>query len=133
MNRKKEKPAVQVQMSLIVIEPEKASLLIEALRHGNRSSHVSWITLATYAELYTGSDMTARTEVIDAMDDLLSLGVPVASKSNRKTGLGYFIVITQNELREAVKASDEYTIERLERIYLHSWYSNVKRQLQMLV
>ena len=86
MNRKKEKPAVQVQMSLIVIEPEKASLLIEALRHGNRSSHVSWITLATYAELDTGSDMTARTEVIDAMDDLLSLGVPVASKSNRKTG-----------------------------------------------
>lgn len=89
MNRNKEKPAVQVQMSLIVIEPEKASLLIEALRHGSRSSPVSWITLATYAELYTGSDMTVRKEVIDAMEDLLSLGVPVASKSNRNNGLGY--------------------------------------------
>lgn len=124
---------MQAQMSLIVIEPDTASLLIEALRHGSRSSPVSWITLATYAEMYTGNDTTTRTKVMDAMDDLLSLGVPVASKSNRKNGLGYFIVGTPNELIEAVRASDEYTAERLESINVISWYSKVKRQLQMLI
>ncbi|MFR2313276.1 MAG: hypothetical protein ACLS66_10275 [Weissella confusa] len=124
---------MQAQMSLIVIEPDTASLLIEALRHGSRSSPVSWITLATYAEMYTGNDTTTRTKVMDAMDDLLSLGVPVASKSNRKNGLGYFIIGTPNELIEAVRASDEYTAERLESINVISWYSKVKRQLQMLI
>ena len=64
---------MQAQMSLIVIEPDTASLLIEALRHNSMSSTVSWITLATYAELYTGNDTTTSTKVIDAMDRLISI------------------------------------------------------------
>ncbi|MGX6409241.1 hypothetical protein [Weissella confusa] len=120
---------MQMQTALVLIEPTTANLLIEALQRGNKDNPVSWVMLATYAELYLADDNAIHKQIAEYMDDLLSLGAPVLGKRSN----GYFIVRTQNELVEAMKESDRYTAERLEGINLPNWYTDVKRQLQMLI
>lgn len=123
---------MQEQTSLVTIDAETANLLIGALKRGNVEHPVSWITLATYAELYFSEEADTRKRVRELVNDLLTLGVPVVARNAAKGVSGYFICNSTNELTEALVDADIYTAERLNRIELADWYQQTKKRLQAL-
>ena len=123
---------MQEQTSLVTIDAETANLLIGALKRGNAEHPVSWVTLATYAELYFSEEADTRNRVRELVDDLLTLGVPVVARNAAKGTSGYFICNSANDLTEALVDADEYTAERLSHIELADWYQQTKKRLQAL-
>lgn len=123
---------MQGKTSLVTIDADTANLLIGALKRGNAEYPVSWITLATYAELYFSEEADTRNRLRELVDDLLTLDVPVVARNAAKGTSGYFICNSANDLTEALVYADEYTAERLSRIERSDWYQQTKKRLQAL-
>lgn len=98
--------------------------VIAALERGTVSDPVGWVSLGTYAGLMLAeSETEQRKAVIAAVDDLISLGVPVGYA----VGVGYrfFLIRTPSDLQMSANRYDK----RLTAIDCHSWYDKVKSRL----